>query len=264
MLLSRIARARAISLSSCSNARTDKRSATIDPVPSTTSRARRMRSATASDESTQPLRSPASPYDFVRLLVEMNSSPQRAAGSAERSVASRYTSSTSTRAPRFTAIAPISTERTGIGQCAGRVVRAGDDHQTGARRERRLDAAGVERHRPLNRRSNRTTFAAKQSRRTQQRVVSGRFNEHVVPRLEQGGADQEIRARRALRCGHLRRTHAVARRDGFEQRRVSRRRSSQRRPVRHERRRDRRPNMSRTLLPARSKRGVGRVFAHSM
>ena len=71
-------RERSIKRSRCWKARTASRSATIEPVPSTTSRVRRMRSATAGDERIQPHRNPDSPYDFVRLFVHTNGSPRRA------------------------------------------------------------------------------------------------------------------------------------------------------------------------------------------
>src|SRR5207249_3085932 len=87
---------------------TDSRSATTEPVPSTTSRARRIRKATSSEDTVQPQRRLDNPYDLVRLLVEMNTSLRVAASGATAADASRYTSSTRTCAPARSAIRPTS------------------------------------------------------------------------------------------------------------------------------------------------------------
>ena len=85
---SSIARARPCSVSSREKARTASRSATMEPVPSTMSRVRRKRSASAGEAIVHPQRRPANPYDFVRLLVVMNTSPRVAAGTASGPAAS--------------------------------------------------------------------------------------------------------------------------------------------------------------------------------
>ena len=84
LLRARIARARAVSASSCWKASVASRSATIEPVPSTTSRARRTRYDNAGDAITQPARRLERPYDLVRLLVVTKTSPRAAAGGVRR------------------------------------------------------------------------------------------------------------------------------------------------------------------------------------
>ena len=89
-----------------------------------TSRARRMRSAMAGEEIDHPQRRLESPYDLVRLLVEMNCSPRSAAGWSDRigGVEVDLVDQHVARRP-CDAIASDSFERGPIGQRAGRVVR---------------------------------------------------------------------------------------------------------------------------------------------
>ena len=95
---------------------------------------------------TQPHRRLERPYDFVRLLVVMNTSSRSAVGTTVVAEATSGRPRRRGRArPTRSGDATDLVERTALGGDAGRIVRVRDGNQLRARRERVSDAAGIER-----------------------------------------------------------------------------------------------------------------------
>ena len=89
------------------------------------------------------------------------------------------------------------------------------------RRHRVAHAIGIQREAVVERAIEPDRARAEHPRRAQQRVVARTLDEHLVPRLEQRGEHQEVRARRAARRRHAIRIDAVARANRLDQRPVA-------------------------------------------